>query len=89
MISIRLRQNQAVDFDAIIADIKQTIEVINLYFVSGGNDFLVHVGARDIDHLRTLVVDKFTTRFEVAQIETSVIFDYVNAPRLPNYLDDK
>ena len=31
----------------------------------GGNDFLVHVGARDAERLRDLTIDAFTTRPEI------------------------
>lgn len=85
MISIRLRQHASIDFDALIREMSETKEVVNTYLLSGGNDFLVHVAVRDVEHLRTLVLDRFTARHEVAHIETALIFEYLEGSVLPNY----
>ena len=49
-------------------------EVLGYYHVTGEFDFLVHVAVRDADHLRNLALDSFTTRKEIAQIQTSLIY---------------
>ena len=86
MISIRLRQHAKISFDALIAEISSIKEVVNVYLLAGANDFLVHVAVRDVQHLRSVVVDTFTSRYEVAHIETSLIFEYIKSPVLPNYM---
>jgi DNA-binding Lrp family transcriptional regulator len=58
-------------------------ETIGLYHVAGQQDFLVHVGVRDANHLRDLAMDAFTSRPEVAHIETHLIFEHVPKPELP------
>ena len=85
MISIRLRQHASIDFDSMVKEIRDTSEVVNVYFLSGSNDFLVHVAVRDVHHLRNVVVDRFTSRYEVAHIETALIFEYASNNALPNY----
>ena len=40
---------------------------------------------RNAHHLRDLALDAFTTRPEVAHIQTSLIFEWVRKPGLPNY----
>jgi DNA-binding Lrp family transcriptional regulator len=60
-------------------------EVLAVYHVAGEYDFQVHVAVRDSDHLRDLALDAFTTREEVARIATSLIFENVRKPVLPNY----
>jgi DNA-binding Lrp family transcriptional regulator len=62
-------------------------EVVDVYHVTGADDFLVHVAVRDADHLRDLAVSGFTTLPEVSHIETSLIFDHIARPELPNYGD--
>lgn len=57
-------------------------ETLGLYHVAGQHDFLVHVGVRDADHLRDLALDAFTTRREVARMETHLIFEHVAKPVL-------
>lgn len=87
MISIRLRQHASIDFDSMIKEIRDTNEVVNVYFLSGSNDFMVHVAVRDVHHLRNVVVESFTSRYEVAHIETALIFEYASAHELPSYQD--
>jgi DNA-binding Lrp family transcriptional regulator len=58
-------------------------EAIGVFHVAGQHDFLVHVGVRDANHLRDLAMDAFTSRPEVARIETHLIFEHVPRPQLP------
>ena len=60
-------------------------EVVALYHVAGQDDFLVHVAVRDAEHLRNLTLDAFTTRLEVARLNTSLVYEYVQQSTLPNY----
>lgn len=55
-------------------------ETLAFYHVAGADDYLVHVSTRDTDHLRDLVVTGFTTRPEVAHVETRLIFEYRRLP---------
>jgi DNA-binding Lrp family transcriptional regulator len=58
-------------------------ETIGLYHVAGEHDFLVHLGVRDANHLRDLALDAFTSRPEVARIETHLIFEHVPKTQMP------
>lgn len=58
-------------------------QTVAVYHVSGRHDFLVHVAVQDADRLRDLTMDAFTTRREVGQIETHLIFEHVQRPELP------
>lgn len=60
-------------------------EVVQAFHVSGKYDYILHVAVRDSDHLRDLALDSFTTREEVSQIETSLVFDRLNAGGIPVY----
>jgi DNA-binding Lrp family transcriptional regulator len=60
-------------------------EVINIYHMGGQNDFLVHVAVRDASHLRDLALNAFTTRPEVARIETTLVYEHIPAQMWPNY----
>jgi DNA-binding Lrp family transcriptional regulator len=60
-------------------------EVVSIYYLAGATDFLVHVAVRDPVHLRDLVLDAFSTREDVARVETSLIFDHSRRWRLPSY----
>lgn len=51
--------------------------VIMAYNIGGTDDFLVHVGVRDAEALRELILTSISTRPEVAHIETHLVFDVV------------
>ncbi len=86
MISIRLKQHAHIEFRRLIQQIMAINEVVNVYLLAGAQDFMVHVAVKDVAHLRTLVVDTFTSRDDVDHIETSLIFEFGHSPVLPNYL---
>jgi len=83
MIAVRLQRHSR----EIVASFREYVlgltEVRGVYHVAGADDFLVHVAVRDADHLRDLALDAFTTRNEVAHIETRLIFEHVPIRLLP------
>ena len=52
-------------------------------YVAGSHDLVVHVVAKDVEHLRTLVADRFGGE-TVSHIETALIFQHRRRPRLPD-----
>ncbi|MFF4955221.1 Lrp/AsnC family transcriptional regulator [Streptomyces chattanoogensis] len=52
-------------------------EVLNVYVVAGGDDFLVHVAVPDLDRLHTLLMDSVFKRREVVDCRSSVIYQHV------------
>ena len=89
-VSVRLAQHARSSVDDFREHILTLPEVIALYHVAGQEDFLVHVAVRDAEHLRNLTLDGFTTRAEVARLNTALIYEYIRHPTLPNYsLEDE
>ena len=80
MLAVRLPQHSRRNFDAFREYVVTIPEVIDVYHVSGEIDFLVHVVARDAQHLRDLALDRFLSRPEIGHIETELIFDHVRPP---------
>lgn len=85
MISVRLARHSRGDVDAFEAYLRTLTEVLSFYHVAGANDYLVHVAVRDSAHLRDFALDAFTTRNEIAHIETSLIFAFHRNPDVPIY----
>lgn len=52
-------------------------EVVAVLVVAGGSDFLLHVGVRDTDALYAFVIDRLTERPEIADVNTSVVYEHV------------
>ena len=87
MIAVRLKRQSHEDVESFRTHALNTPEVNQLYHVAGSTDFLVHVWARDSEHLRELAMKAFTDREEVAHIETGLIFEHAINAELPAFLD--
>lgn len=85
LVSVRLARHSREEVAGFHAHLGSLREVLAFYHVAGADDFLVHVAVRDSDHLRDFVLDAFTTRPEVARIETNLIFSFRRNPEVPVY----
>lgn len=88
IVYVRLRSHSRAVTDRFRDDIVELDEVVALYEVAGRHDYLVFVAVRDPTHLRDLRMDAFTSRDEVAHIETALVFDHHRRTAWPDYLDE-
>lgn len=51
-------------------------EVLAVYVLAGGDDFLVHVAVPSVAMMHSLLVDKFSGRKEVVGFRTSLIYEH-------------
>jgi DNA-binding Lrp family transcriptional regulator len=86
IVAVRLTQHLEKEVEAFRHRLRSHPEVINVYHVSGGVDFFVHVAVRDVAHLRTLGIEAFTSHRLVSLVETSIIFDHERSKALPDLL---
>ena len=84
-VSVRLAQHSRDVVDAFRDHIVSLPEVVSVYHVAGQEDFVVHVAVRDADHLRNLTLDGFTTRAEVARLNTALVYEHIAQTAWPNY----
>ncbi len=85
LIAVQLRQHSRAQVKAFWKHVMGLPEVLSVFHVAGTHDFQVHVAVRDAHHLRDLALDAFTTRPEVAHIQTSLIFEWAKRALMPNY----
>ena len=85
MIHVRLARHSRGHVEDLQDHLRQVPEVIGFYHLTGEFDFLVHVAVRDADHLRNLALDAFTTREEIAQIQTSLIYSKMRKSIWPRF----
>jgi DNA-binding Lrp family transcriptional regulator len=57
-------------------------EIVGVFVVSGAADFLLHVAVPDTDALYAFVIDRLTERAEVADVNTSVVYEHIRRTRL-------
>lgn len=52
-------------------------EVLDVYFIAGADDYLMHVAMRDTAQLRDFVVQNLSDHPSVAATETTLIFEHI------------
>ncbi|BDN81706.1 Transcriptional regulator, AsnC family [Mycobacterium sp. 012931] len=77
MISVSLQANARGKIRSFIQQIRRKRQVMDIYFLAGAEDFLLHVAARDTDDLRSFVVENLNADINVAGTQTSLIFEHL------------
>jgi DNA-binding Lrp family transcriptional regulator len=79
MIAIRLQPNARGSLTEHVAALSRRPEVLDVYFVAGANDFLLHVATASTDALRAFVADHLNRDPGIAGTETNLIFEHTRA----------
>ena len=77
MISVSLQAGARGKIRNFVQQIRTRPQVIDVYFLAGADDFIIHVAARDTDDLRSFVVDNLNSDTDVAGTQTSLIFEHL------------
>jgi DNA-binding Lrp family transcriptional regulator len=78
MIAVRLQSSARGHIRTFAAEVARLDEVLNVYFLGGKDDFLLHVAAASSETLREFV-ENLSDNPDVASTETSLIFEHVRA----------
>ncbi|MCW2956352.1 MAG: Transcriptional regulator, AsnC family [Thermoleophilia bacterium] len=74
IVAIRLHTHHRAMLDTLVHELVELDETLDLFHVTGDADYLLHLAVRDPEHLRDVVLDRLTSRAEVAQVTTSLVF---------------
>ncbi|MCV7024276.1 Lrp/AsnC family transcriptional regulator [Mycolicibacterium novocastrense] len=77
MISVSLQSSARGRIHSFIQQIRRRPQVMDVYFLAGADDFILHVAARDTDDLRSFVVENLNADADVAGTQTSLIFEHL------------
>jgi DNA-binding Lrp family transcriptional regulator len=77
MISVSLQSNARGKILSFIQHIRRKPQVMDVYFLAGADDFILHVAARNTDDLRSFVVENLNADADVAGTQTSLIFEHL------------
>jgi DNA-binding Lrp family transcriptional regulator len=77
MISVSLQSNARGRIGTFIHHIRRRPQVMDVYFLAGADDFILHVAAKDTDDLRSFVVENLNADADVAGTQTSLIFEHL------------
>ncbi|RNL83224.1 Lrp/AsnC family transcriptional regulator [Halostreptopolyspora alba] len=82
MISVRIRPPSRRNIEGFREWVSRLPETIAVFVTSGRQDFLVHVAVPDTNGLYAFVIDRLTQRPEVADVETSVVYEHRRVPAI-------
>jgi DNA-binding Lrp family transcriptional regulator len=78
MVAVRLQAGARGHLRSFVAGMARLPEVLNVFFLAGKDDFLLHVAAASTQALRNFV-ERLSANADVAYTETSLIFEHVRA----------
>jgi DNA-binding Lrp family transcriptional regulator len=79
MIAVRMQSHARSHIAEFARTVSRLPEVLNVFFLAGADDFLLHVAARDTENLRNFVVVNLSGNPDVALTETNLIFEHIQA----------
>jgi len=74
IVAVRVRPHSRQYVDELWSAALAMPEVVQVFHVTGADDFLLHVGVRDTDALRDFVLDRLTVRPEIGHVETRIVY---------------
>lgn len=82
IVAVRIRPHSRTHVDAFREAALRMPEVIDVFHITGADDFLLHVGVADTDGLRDFVLDRLTVRQEVGHVESHVVYEHARRSTL-------
>lgn len=79
MIAVRLQPQARRYLRQFGRHVAQLPEVLNVFFLAGADDFLVHIAATSSDEIRNFVVLHLSGNSDVAGTETNLIFEHLRS----------
>ncbi len=76
LISVNIRAGARARIAEFSAGIRRLPEVVQVFFLGGSEDFVIHLAARDSAHVRDFVVEHLSADPTVASTRTSLVFDH-------------
>ncbi len=82
LIAVRLQADARAHISDFARDMAGLPGVMNVFFLGGADDFIVHYAAADTDALRDFVARHLSRRDDVANTVTNLIFEHTHAAAL-------
>lgn len=76
LISVRLRPGARHLMTPFGQELRKMPEITQFFVLGGADDFLIHITARDTEHIRQFVLDHLSSNQAVAGTQTSLIFEH-------------
>ena len=82
LIAVRIRPPSRRNIEAFRDWAARLPDTLGLYVTTGTEDFILHVAVPDNTSLYEFVIDRLTERPEVADVNTSVVYEHIRRPVL-------
>lgn len=79
LIAVRLKASTRSHVGTFAREVAKLPGVMNVYFLGGADDFMLHIAAANTDAVRDFVAEHLSRRDDVANTVTNLIFDHVQA----------
>jgi len=84
LVSVTIRSGARQRIAEFSEELRNQPEVLQLFFLGGVEDFILHLAARDADHVRDFVMEHLSAHPAVSSTRTSIVFNHHHNPvRLP------
>ncbi len=80
LISVSIRSGARQRISEFMEEIRGLPEVMQLFFLGGVEDFIIHLAARDSDHVRDFVMEHLSAHPAVSSTRTSIVFSHHQNP---------
>ncbi|MDT7629094.1 MAG: hypothetical protein QOI50_1024 [Pseudonocardiales bacterium] len=88
LVTVQIRPLNRMMIDIFHDSVLALPEVLAVFVLAGGDDFLVHVAVQDIEHLQAFLLDRFSQRREIAGFRSSVIYQHTSNQMIPALPDE-
>ncbi|UOQ55926.1 Lrp/AsnC family transcriptional regulator [Leucobacter allii] len=80
LVSVTVRSGARQRITELSEELRAQPEVMQLFFLGGVEDFIIHLAARDSDHVRDFVVEHLSAHPAVSSTRTSIVFSHHQNP---------
>lgn len=80
LISVSIRSGARQRIAEFSEELRELPEVLQLFFLGGVEDFIIHLAARDADHVRDFVMEHLSAHPAVSSTRTSIVFNHYQNP---------
>lgn len=82
LIAVRIRPPSRSNIEAFRDWVGGLPETVGVFVTSGRSDFILHVAVAGNEALYSFVIDRLTSRAEIADVETSIVYEHMRTPSL-------
>ncbi|QBE49801.1 Lrp/AsnC family transcriptional regulator [Leucobacter triazinivorans] len=80
LVSVTVRSGARQRIAELSDELRSLPEVMQLFFLGGVEDFIIHLAARDSDHVRDFVMEHLSAHPAVSSTRTSIVFSHHQNP---------